>query len=280
MKAIVAFVATAYGLSVVLSLVVGLTGGHESSLIGLGYLSMFLPAVSVLVVNFAMHEPPRLRWDRFPPRYLPVAFFLIPGVFHAVMLPLMTIVEGGVQWQEWLTPQPDGLYHTPISRGWGTLTIQGLVGHIVFNAVIGLAIVSFLAFFEEVGWRAWLVPRLRDRMGARRAEVATAIIWALWHVPFQLSRIQHIDGVSPMKLAFTLPLGNVAAGLIIGWLWVRTESIWLVAIAHGALNNWGPYAFKYMKESVTSDTDIAILAAGSLTLLIVGVFLLWRLNQR
>jgi membrane protease YdiL (CAAX protease family) len=83
-----------------------------------------------------------------------------------------------------------------------------------------------------------------------------------------------------MKLALTLPLGTVAAGLILGWLWLRTESIWLVAIAHGALNNWGQYAFKYMKESVTSDTDLAILGAGSLTLLIVGVLLLWRLNQR
>jgi membrane protease YdiL (CAAX protease family) len=276
MKAIIAFVATAYGLSVALSLVVGLTGGHESSLIGLGYLSMFLPAVSVLIVNFAMHEPPRIRWDRFPPKYLPVALFLIPGVFHAVMLPLMVTVEGGVQWQDWLTPQPDGLYHTPMSRGWGTLTIQGLVGHIVLNAAVGLAIVSFLAFFEEVGWRAWLLPRLRDWIGARRAVVVTAIIWALWHVPFQLSGIQHIDGVSPMKLALTLPLGTVAAGLILGWLWLRTESIWLAAIAHGALNNWGQYAFKYMKESVTSDTDLAILGAGSLTLLIVGVFLLWR----
>ncbi|HTF67829.1 MAG TPA: CPBP family intramembrane glutamic endopeptidase [Edaphobacter sp.] len=276
MTAIIAFVATAYGLSVALSLVIGLTGGHQSSHIGLGYLSMFLPSVSVLIVNLAMNEPPRIRWDHFPLRYLPVALFLIPGVLHAVMLPLLATVEGGVQWQDWLTLQPDGLYHTPMSRGWGNLTIQGLVGRIVLNAVVGLAIVSFLAFFEEIGWRAWLLPRLRGRIGARRAAVATAIIWALWHVPFQLSGILHIEGVSPIKLALTLPLGTMAAGLILGWLWLRTESIWLAAIAHGALNDWGQYAFKYMKESVTPDTDMAVLGAGSLTLLIVGVSLLWR----
>ena len=104
----------------------------------------------------------------------------------------------------------------------------------------------------------------------------TSIIWALWHVPFQLSGIQHIDGVSPMKLALTIPLGAMAAGLILGWLWLRTNSIWLVAIAHGASNNWGQYAFKYMKESVTPDKDLAVLTVGSLALLVVGVFLLWR----
>jgi hypothetical protein len=51
---------------------------------------MFLPAVSVLIVNAAMNEAPRLRRDHFPPRCLPTAlFFLIPGVLHAVMPPLM-----------------------------------------------------------------------------------------------------------------------------------------------------------------------------------------------
>jgi len=276
MKAILIFVATAYALSIGLSLVVGLTGGHESALIGLAYFSMFLPAISVLIVGSAMNETPQVRWDRFPLRYLPVALFLIPGVQHAVMLPFVAIASGGLQWQNWLTAQPDGLYHTPDSRGWGLLTIQGLAAHIVVNAVVGLAIVSVLAVFEEIGWRAWLLPRLVDRIGARRAVVVTSIIWALWHVPFQLSGIQHIDGVSPRTLALTIPLGTAAAGLILGWLWLRTESIWLVAIAHGASNNWGQYAFKYMKDSSAPDKDIVVLCVGSLALLVGGVLLLWR----
>jgi membrane protease YdiL (CAAX protease family) len=136
--------------------------------------------------------------------------------------------------------------------------------------------VSFLVFFEEVGWRAWLLPRLVNRMDARRAVVLTAIVWAFWHIPFELSGILHIGGVSPLKLAVTIPFGTMAGGLILGWLWLRTESIWLVAIAHGALNNWGQYVFKYMKESATPDADLLLLSAGSLALVAVGVFLLWR----
>jgi hypothetical protein len=45
--AIKAFVAIAYALSITLSLVVGLTGGYESPLVGLRFLSMFIPAVRI-----------------------------------------------------------------------------------------------------------------------------------------------------------------------------------------------------------------------------------------
>ena len=277
MNAIVVFVATTYSLSILLSLIVGLTGGHESAFAGLAYLSStFLPAAAVVIVVKTMNESPRVRWDNLPLRYLPVALFLIPGALHAVTLPLLVALEGPLPWQDWLKPAADGLYHTPLSRGWGVLSGEGLVGRIVLNAVAGLAIVSVLAFFEEIGWRAWLLPRLRDRIGARSAVVVTAIVWALWHVPFQLSGVQHIDGVSPVELASTLPISIMIAGLILGWLWLRTESIWLVSIAHGALNNWGQYAFKYMKDSGTVGKDAMALGGGFLLLLAIAIMLLWR----
>ena len=192
-KTIVAFVGIAYALAIALSLVIGLTGGHESRFIGFAYLSMFLPAIAVLIVKLVTHEAPQLHWDNFPLKWLPVALFLIPAVLHAVMLPLTAILHHGVPWQDWLNAGTDRLYHTPVSRGWGSVTFPELVVRILLNAVLGLAVVSFLALFEEIGWRAWLLPRLRERMGARRAVVVTAVIWALWHVPFQLSGILHID---------------------------------------------------------------------------------------
>jgi hypothetical protein len=64
----------------------------------------------------------------------------------------------------------------------------------------------------------------------------------------------------------------MAAGLVIGWLWVRSESIWIVAIAHGALNNWGQYAFKFMRD-FAAPGPMLLLGAGFLGLLIVGTCL-------
>jgi membrane protease YdiL (CAAX protease family) len=272
-KSIALFVAVAYGLSVALSLVVGLSGGYYGPLIGLRWLSMFLPGVAVVIVAAVMNEKPTIRAE-VPLRYVPIALFLIPVVLHAAMLPTLHVSEG-LTWQDWLTPQSDGLYHTPASRGWGVLTAEGLAAHIAINAVVGLTIASLLAFFEEVGWRAWLLPRLRVRMGARSAVVLTAIIWALWHVPFELSGIQHIDGISPLRLAIGFPVGILAAGLVLGWLWLRTESVWLCAIAHGSLNSLGQYAFKFMPDAPATDADLLTLLAGFLALLSVGGVLLW-----
>jgi membrane protease YdiL (CAAX protease family) len=191
---------------------------------------------------------------------------------HAVMLPTAALL-GGLHWQDWLTRRADGLFYTPASRGWGVLTPAGLAGHLAMNAVVGVIIVSILAFFEEVGWRAWLLPRLVNRMGARRAVVTSAVIWAFWHTPYALSGIHHLDGIPIALTAVVLPIGTVGAGLVIGWLWLRTESIWLVSLAHGALNNWGQYAFKFM-EGPGQLHDALVLAAGGAALVATGSLLL------
>ena len=83
-----------------------------------------------------------------------------------------------------------------------------------------------------------------------------------------------------------LPFGIMATGLVIGWLWLRTENVWLVSIAHGALNNWGQYAFKFMKdpegphleEKVAGDLQVALV--GTLALLVVGTILLTTKTRR
>jgi hypothetical protein len=211
MKAIVALVTTVYGLSIALSLVVGFTA-EPRKLIALGWLSMLLPAVSVLVIYITMNGGPRIRWDHIPYRYVALAIFLTPTVLQAVILPLTIVLQGGVQSQEWLTLRPDGLYHTPAARGWGAVTFQGLLERLLLNAAVGLAIVSFRGGRSrnqviEPG----CFPTARSNGHPARSSCHCDIIWALGHVPFQLSCIQHVDGVSPVKLASMIPFGMFAA---------------------------------------------------------------------
>lgn len=200
---------------------------------------MFVPAVAMLLVVLAMKAKAPLGWNRFPLRYLPVALLLMPVVMHAVMLPVAAALWGGLRWASWLTPEADGLYHTSAARNWGVLTPAGLVIRMAANIVVGLAANSTLAFFEEVGWRAWMLPRLMERMNVRRAVAVSALIWAFWHTPFALGGIHHLPGIPVVLVVLTMPILIIGAGLVIGWLWVRTESVWIAALAHGSLNNWG-----------------------------------------
>ena len=271
-RPVVAFVAIAYALSMALSLLVGLTGGYQSVFAGAGFATMFVPTIAVVLVLSATRERLGIDWRRFPVTFLPFALLMIPVTLHAAMLAVMRGV-GPLPWATWLTPASDGLYHTPAAQGWGVLTAQGLVFRMVLNAAVGVVVVSALALFEEIGWRGWLIPQLMRRMSARRAVVVASLIWALWHVPFGLSGIQHIDGLSPVRVALLVPFGTIAAGLVIGWLWVRTESIWIAAIAHGALNNWGQYAFKFMEDFAVPDQSV-VLAAGFVALYGLGTMLL------
>src|SRR5689334_22827602 len=124
MAAVSAFIAIAYALSIALSLTIGLTGGHNSPLIALGYVSMLLPAISVVIVRAVWNEGPCVKWESLPSRYLPLALFLMPVVMHAVMLPIISAQHGGLRWK-------------PVNAG-----------GVLVNAFVGLIIVSVLAFFE------------------------------------------------------------------------------------------------------------------------------------
>jgi len=212
---------------------------------------MFVPALAVLAVRKGTGAPLGIDGMSLPLRWLPAALFILPLVIHAICLPGVFFLEGKLPW---------------VTVSWS---------RIVVNAVVGLLAVSFLAFFEEIGWRAFLLPRLADRFGMRRAAVLGAAIWALWHIPYSLSGILHVANVSRLGLAVGQPLGTFGAGLFLAFLWFRTGSLPLVALAHGAFNHWGQFAFKYMKTSGQHDRTLLLLV--TIAVLAVGIGSLARI---
>ena len=236
---------------------------------------MAIPAISVWITKLLVRDAPQVEgWSRFPVRYVPLALLLMPIFMHGVMVPT-ALVLGRLHWQAWLTAGADGLYHTPADLGWGALSRTGLVARMAVNAIAGLLIVSILALFEEIGWRGWLLSQLLQRAGTRTAVLFCSMIWAVWHIPFAWAGILHLDGVPIAWTILLVPLGVFGSGLVIGWLWLRTRSLWIVAVSHGALNNWGQYAFKFTTGNGLP-SDGFVFAAGALALMALGTLLLSR----
>lgn len=85
-----------------------------------------------------------------------------------------------------------------------------------------------LAFCEEWGWRGYLLPKLL-RFGTWPAFVASGLIWGLWHMP---------GYVGPNARGGLVPFLVFAAlfGVVLGWLRLRTKTIWPAVVAHAANN--------------------------------------------
>src|SRR4051794_7868503 len=100
---LIIFTFLTFSLSILLSLFIGLTGGHQSRFIWMQFASMPIPAFVVLIMNHVFKAPANeLDWDRFPIRWLPLALFLMPLVIHTVCLPLISFLNtGSLPWQSW-----------------------------------------------------------------------------------------------------------------------------------------------------------------------------------
>jgi membrane protease YdiL (CAAX protease family) len=105
--------------------------------------------------------------------------------------------------------------------------------------------------------------------------VISSVIWAAWHVPYGLAGIHRLGGVPTGCTAAVVPLGIFGSGLVIGWLWLRTRSLWIAVSAHGALNNWGQYAFRFVAGE-GQPIDGLVLASGGMALIALGTILLFR----
>lgn len=87
---------------------------------------------------------------------------------------------------------------------------------------------------EELGWRAYLTPKLEELMPTQAAVIVTGIIWALWHGPLLAY------GYNFGRDYYFFPFGGFIAMIVmcifwsafLTWLTKRTNSVYPAALSH------------------------------------------------
>jgi membrane protease YdiL (CAAX protease family) len=94
------------------------------------------------------------------------------------------------------------------------------------------------SFMEEALFRGIMLPHFLQRMRFRTANVLQAALFAAWHLVWPLKAYMSGDASTAGILAQTasLLLGTFVAGLVYGYLFWLTDSLWASWIAH-FLNN-------------------------------------------
>jgi membrane protease YdiL (CAAX protease family) len=105
-------------------------------------------------------------------------------------------------------------------------------------AALGIFISNFLRSGgqEELGFRGFAQPRLREKFGAIGTSVIIGVLWFLWHFPLYI----WISGTSQYGISLVNGvIWQVAATFLFTWVYDRTDSILIHMLLHASINSIG-----------------------------------------
>ena len=207
--------------------------------------SMFCPLVSVLLVQkFWLHQPTGISWRprlKGNGRYLlaawfgPAVFTVLAAVLYFAVFPSRLDFSGS-----WLVAAYGGEMDAQTLRSQlGVSTLSYLLQNGLFAVLLAPAINMFPALGEEVGWRGYMMPRLKEQFGLLNGRLLGGVVWGVWHWPLMLL-VGYEYGTNylgaPLLGLVVWCVVCFALNTLLDILYEKTESIWVPAIAHGAFN--------------------------------------------
>lgn len=243
--AVIVFVVLACGLAWLVALPLWLGEGLAEPIAGvLLPVMMFTPAIATLVVTFALRAPAKGERARFlglwPLRPAKrVIWFIVLGWFGPPLLIALGILVAaalGFVQLDFMFAAFAAQLESMLPAGAELPPVGLLVIAQLSSIPVGALINCFVTFGEEIGWRGWLLPALRP-LGTWPALLLSGAIWGLWHSPVIL--LGYNFGRTDITGVLFMIGGCVAWGIVLGWLRLRSASLWPAVIAHGALNAAG-----------------------------------------
>ena len=242
---------------------------------GNGYLVLFLmwiPAISAMIANFVSAKQKneklsfieffaRIGFRRCKIRYL-ILGFLITLVY--LLIPYM------IYWK--IYPEDFAYNGVPLN-----LILADLVPAMIINNFINL----ISATGEEIGWRGFLVPALKERIGLKKTLIYTGLFWSCWHLPILIFGNYMSDTV----LWYRIPTFNLCitgAGIIFGYLADISDSMWPAAFLHASHNNYDQGIFQLITRGdkmmyLVSETGILTIIC--IWIIVLIIVLISKKNQ-
>lgn len=194
----------------------------------------------------------------------------------AAFLPLLLAVVGAAAY---FAAFPGRLAADPLAAFVSNLAVGGDTPAVALPLAVPVTLMSLaggaaILLGEELGWRAYLLPKLSP-LGRRRATVLTGVLWGVWHWPFISLGVNYPGtpwlGMAAMAWVTTL------YGVFLAWATYRSGSVWPAAVGHAAFNTssrWGPMVAESVPNYAVGPTTGGVL--GAVGWLVVAGWLLAR----
>ena len=273
------FMIVAFALAWVIQIVASIFAnkGNQTVFQAMLMITMFMPFLAVLIARIplkGMGWVPRLKGR-------------VRYVFFALWIPaLLSILGGGLFFlifphtfdSEFLT-----LYGMLEEAGaLEQFEAQGLTMpvYLLISSIQAVTYAPFLNMFvalgEEVGWRGAMYPYLKEKFGTTKGRILGGAIWGAWHWPIMiLAGYEYGKDYmgAPVLGPVVFCICTVAMGIMLDYVYEKTESIWLPSLMHGAINAFTLFAFlikpEYADMAILGPAYIGIISMIPMLILVV-----------
>jgi uncharacterized protein len=149
--------------------------------------------------------------------------------------------------------------------------ISSSVPLLVLDVLAGFLIGAAFALCEEVGWRGYLLPRMRG-FSPFSAMLIVGFLHGVWHMPILLTTDYYHSTGNPWLVAPLFLITLTLAGIFYGFLRTWTGSVWPVAIAHAAANT--AWNISSQVSQTKSPAVLEYVGGESGVIMIAGLFLI------
>jgi membrane protease YdiL (CAAX protease family) len=135
-------------------------------------------------------------------------------------------------------------------------------------AINVLAISLTTVLTEEIGWRGYFLPRLTV-LGERRALLLSGLLHGVWHLPVALLTGLYLADGNRWIVLPVFVVSATAFGVFVGWLRLRTGSVWPAVLGHASHN----VAIMWLADALDGDSAAMEHLAGESGLVTVVAYL-------
>jgi membrane protease YdiL (CAAX protease family) len=170
-----------------------------------------------------------LGWNWQPAKYQAWAYFIPILYALPVYVATWALIPGSFAFSAFATRLGEA-FGFPNSPRIATLLLA-----IPCYATVGILSSMARALGEEIGWRGFLLPRLVQQTGFTWGCLLSGCIWAVWHFPALLFA-DYNSGTEPAFALTCFTLMVIADSYILGWLRLKSGSLWTACVLHASHN--------------------------------------------
>jgi CAAX protease family protein len=103
--------------------------------------------------------------------------------------------------------------------------------HFSVLAPLAMFLAAFIAAQgEELGWSGYAIDPMQARWNALQASILLGLVWATWHIVLFVQAQRSVEYIAWQGL------NQVAARVVLVWLYNNTKSVFATAVSHAMMN--------------------------------------------